>query len=52
MTDPIVGIGINDPRSAEVAASGLFCGRSLCVAFGLKLYPSRQMVSKVSSARI
>ena len=52
MTDPTVGIGIDDPRGPEVAADDFHSARSFCVAFGLKLYPSPRTISKVSSAHI
>lgn len=52
MTDPTVGIRIDDLRGLEVAAGDLIAGRSLYVTYGLKYCPSSRTISKVPSARI
>jgi len=52
MTDPTVGIRIDDLRGLEVAAGDFLSGRSLYVKSGLKYCPSSLTISKVPLARI
>ena len=53
MTDPTVGIRIDELRGLEVAAGEfLLSARSLYVTYGLKYCPSSRIISKVPSARI
>ena len=52
MTDPTVGIRIDDLRGLEVAAGEGLSARSLYVIYGLKYCPSSRIISKVPSARI
>ena len=52
MTDPTVGIRIDNLRGLEVAAGDFLYARSLYVTYGLKYCPSSRTISKVSSARL
>ena len=52
MTDPTVGIRIDDLRGLEVTAGDFLSARSLYVTYGLKYCPSSRTISKVPSARI
>ena len=52
MTDPTVGIRIDDLRGLEVAAGEFLSARALYVTYGLKYCPSSRTISKVSSARL
>ena len=52
MTDPTVGIRIDNLRGLKIAAGDFLSARSLYVTYGLKYCPSSRTISKVPSARI